>query len=148
MTTKFRCTFRIGPKKFFAYNYKNPFVNCIFFNNQRLRYVIFPQREWIDKICSVCSSASGQLLKSEIPIDQFKKESEVKFGPQVFEAAVKLKLFANGMNVYAKSVVAAQRYLDRALEKKLISLEELATNYGFEVTRTKLRKKLDGVLAS
>lgn len=146
MTTKFKCSFRIGPQKWFTYNYKNPFVVALFFNNARLRYVVFPTREWIDPICSICSSASGKLIHSEIPIPQFKEESAKKFGPQVFEAAVKLKLFANGMNVYASSVVSAQKYLERALEKKLISLEELATSYGFKITKTRLRQKLDGVL--
>jgi len=52
------------------------------------------------------------------------------------------------MNVYKANVVQGQKYLDRALEKKLISLEELATNYGFKITKTSLQKKLDGVLAS
>lgn len=146
MTTKFKCSFRIGPKKWFSYNYKNPFVVALFFNNSRLRYVIFPTREWIDPICSICSAATGKLVHSEISVDQFKKESEAKFGPQVFIAAIKLKLFSNGMNVYSSAVVSAQKYLNRAMEKKLISFEELATSYGLTITKTKLRKKLDGVL--
>lgn len=146
MTTKFKCSFRIGPKKWFSYNYKNPFVVALFYNNARLRFVVFPTREWLDPICSVCSEAAGKLIHSEIPIPQFKEESSKKFGPQVFLAAVKLKLFANGMNVYASSVVSAQKYLDRALEKKLISLEELATSYGLKITRSRLNHKLDGVL--
>lgn len=148
MTTRSKCTFRIGPQKFFSYNYKSPFVVCLFYNNSRLRYVIFPTREWLDKICSLCSSAAGKLLNSEISVSQFREESESKFGPGTFQAAIKLQLFANGMNVYASSVVSAQKYLTRALEKKLISLEELATNYGLTITKTKLRKKLDGVLAT
>ena len=147
MTTKFKCTFRIGGNKYFAYNYKNPFVPCLFYNNSRLRYVIFPLREWIDPICSICSEASGKLMHSQIPVDQFVRECEEKFGRGHFEAAVKLSLFSNGLNVYANKVVAAKRYFDKAREKKLISLEEVATHYGFEITVTKLRKKLDGVLA-
>ena len=146
MTTKHQCTFRIGPKKFFTYNYKNPFVPCLFYNGAKLRYVVFPTREWITPICSICSSASGKLLHSAIPIDQFKKECEAKFGERVFEAALKVKLFQNGMNTYARSTVSAMKYLDRALEKKLIKLDEVANAYGLTITRTRLRKQLDGVL--
>ena len=50
------------------------------------------------------------------------------------------------MNTYARSTVSAMKYLDRALEKKLIKLDEVATAYGLSVTRTRLRKQLDGVL--
>lgn len=148
MTTKHKCTFKIGQNKFFTYNYKNPFVVALFWNNARLRYVIFPKREWIDKICSKCSSANGQLTTSEIPVDQFRKESEAKFGPGNFEAAVKLTAFENAMNVYSHTVVQAHRYLSKALQTKLISLEELLVCYGLDITKTKLKKKLDGVLAT
>ena len=140
-------TMRIGPKEPFSYKYRNPFIPVLFYNNNTLRLIVSPTRQWLDKICSVCAEANGTLKQSEISVQQFKTESDQKFGPGVFEAAVKLTLFQNGMNVYANSVVAAQRYLSRALEKKQISLEELAVIYGFEITRTRLRKKLDGVLA-
>lgn len=147
MTTKHKCTFRIAPNKYFIYNYKNPFIPCLFYNGRSLRYIVFPLREWIDKICSICSMANKTLIHSEIPVDQFIKETEAKFGPGVFEATVKLRLFQNGMNTYARSVTNCGKYLDRALEKKMISLEELATKKGLTITRTKLRKKLDGVLS-
>jgi len=145
MTTEpYKAPFKIG-KSYFAYNYKNPFVPCLFFNNVRLRYIVFPTREWIDPICSICSMTTG-VLESAIPVDQFCKEAEAKLGKGVFEAAVKLELFANGMNVYAPSVVSASKYLARAMEKKLISLQEIAVFYGLEITKSRLRKKLDGVL--
>lgn len=148
MTTKMKAKFRITENKYFIYNYKNPFVPCLFWNNAKLRYVVFPKREWIEKVCSICSEATGELMQSEISIPQFKEESNKKFGPGTFEAAVKLELFANGMNVYSSPVVSAQRYLSKALLTKRISLEELATSYGFSITKTKLRKQLDGVLAA
>ena len=146
MTTKKKAKFRLNENKWFFYNYKNPFVVCLFWNNSSLRYIAFPKREWIEPICSTCSQATGELLESEISVDQFKEECTKKFGPGVFEAAVKLELFANGMNVYSRTVVSAQRYLSKALKTKLISLEELAQTYGFTITKTKLRKQLDGVL--
>lgn len=148
MSSKHKCSFMTGKNKFFTYNYMNPFVVALFWNNQRLRYVIFPKREWIDPICSICSSAKGKLLHSEIPLDQFKIESEGKFTPYVFQCAVKLKSFSQGINVYSRPIIAALRYIDRALEKKEISLEELVTSYGYEVKQTKLRHKLDGVLSN
>jgi len=148
MTTKQTCTFTIRQKPFFTYSYKNPFVVCAFFNNHRPRYVIFPQREWYDKKCSTCAFAEGDLQQSEISVEKFKAESEAKFGKGTFEAAVKLHAFSNGMNVYSNKVVQAQRYLSKALMTKLISMEQLLTVYDLEITKTYLKKKLDGILAS
>lgn len=147
MSSKHKCSFMIGKNKFFTYNYMNPFVVCLFWNNQRLRYTIFPKRQWIDPICSICASATGKLIHSEIPLEQFKKESEDKFTPYVFQSAVKLKALLQGINVYSRPIMAALRYIDRALEKKEISMEELVTSYGYETKQTKLRAKLDGVLS-
>ncbi len=148
MTTKYKGTFLIKKNKYFSYNYKNPFVPCLFFNNARLRYIVFPLREWVDPICSICSEASGQLIHSEVPVGQFLKESIDKFGKGHFEAAIKLKLYSSGMNVYSNMVVQSLRYLERAMEKKLISLEEVATESGLTITNTKLRKKMDGVMSA
>lgn len=148
MTTKQTCTFTIRQKPFFTYSYKNPFVVCAFFNNHRPRYVIFPQREWYDKKCSTCAFAEGDLQQSEISVEKFKEEAEAKFGKGTFEAAVKLHAFSNGMNVYSNKVVQAQRYLSKALMTKLISMEQLLTVYDLEITKTYLKKKLDGILAS
>ena len=128
----------------FDYSYKNPFVLCMFWNEQRLRYVIFPRREWIDKICHVCSM--GEDLESEVDLEKFIQESEHKLGDKTFEAAVKLKAFSNGMNVYSPNVVNALKYLDRALDKRQIPFEKILVHYGLDITKTRLRKQLDGVL--
>jgi len=148
MTTKQTCTFTIRQKPFFTYNYKTPFVVCGFFNNVRPRYVIFPKREWYDKTCSTCAFAEGTLQQSEISVEKFREESDAKFGKGTFEAAVKLHAFSNGMNVYSNKVVQAQRYLNKALMTKLISLEQLLAVYDLQITKTYLKKKLDGILAS
>lgn len=148
MTTKQTCTFTIRQKPFFTYNYKNPFVVCGFFNNSRPRYVIFPRREWYEKKCSICAFAEGGLQQSEISVEKFKEEAEAKFGKGTFEAAVKLQAFSNGMNVYSNKVVQAQRYLTKAMLTKLISLEQLLSVYDLKITKTYLKKKLDGILAT
>jgi len=147
MTTKQTCTFTIRGKPFFTYNYKNPFVNCLFWNNSRPRYVIFPKREWLAPTCSECANANGN-LQSSIPVSQFIQESIDKFGKGTFEAALKMHALLNGLDTYNHNVVQARRYLTRAFETKLISLEELLVVSGLKVTKTRLRKKLDGILAT
>ena len=145
---KEKFTFRLGPKGSFTYSFRKPFAPILFFNNDTLRYVVSPTRQWIDKICSVCSLYSSQeKFKSQVPIAQFITESGEKLGEKHFKHAVKFRLLTNGINVLDSHLAQALRYLDRALEKKEINLEEIATHYDFKVTNTKLRKNLDGVLA-
>jgi len=140
-------TYKLGKKGYFSYTHRSPFIPLLFYDEISLRHVVSPLREWIDPICSTCTLfSSKEKFESEIPVKQFCDESGVKFGEPKFKAAVKLKLFTNGINVYARDLVAASRYLDRALAKKIINLEEIATHYKFTITNTKLRKKLDGVL--
>jgi len=140
-------THGIGPKESLRYKWRNPWIPVLFWNNDSLREIVSPTRQWIDPICSTCSSA-GMNLESEISLEQFKKESEEKFTEQTFKAAIKQKLKEQGIaNTYSNKMVQAQRYLTRALEKKLINLEQLAVVYNLKPTRTKMRKKLDGVLA-
>jgi len=141
-------TYKLGRKGFFSYSHRAPFIPLLFYDEISLRHIVSPLREWIDPICSTCTLFAGDKKFDEsIPIDQFIDESGHKFGEKPFKAAVKLKLFTNGINVMDKNLVAASRYLDRALEKRKINLEEIATHYNFKITNTKLRKKLDGVLA-
>lgn len=142
--TRKKFFYQIKSKKgYFAYDYRKPFIPLLFFNNNTLRHIVSPKREWIDPICSICSKAlSDEHMESEISIDEFIKQGFAKFGVGTFKAAIKIKLFTNGINVYANKVVQCQRWLDKAFEKKIINIEAVATNLGFNMTRTRLNQKL------
>lgn len=142
-TDKF--TFRLGNKGYFSYGFRSPFIPMLFWNEVTLRYVVSPTRQWVDKLCPTCDMADG-VYESEIPIDQFIKESEEKFGQRIFQAAVKLTLLENGINVYSSPVDSAKKYLAKACAARKISLAQVSSHYGFEETHSRLRKKLDGVL--
>ena len=140
-------TYRIGSKELFPYKFRNPFIPVLFWNNERLRDVVSPTRQWIDPICSVCANAENQTLESEISLDKFFEESENKFQKKTWLSAVRLVLLGHGLNVFSPNIKQAIVYLDRALAKKTISLEDMAKKYNLEVKQARLRKKLDGVLA-
>lgn len=137
---------RVGPKETFTYKFRNPWIPVLFFNEQKPRLIVTPTRHFMDQICSICSSAQGHA--SEISIKQFIIETEHKFSPHLVKLVIKQALKENGLNTYGREFTRARRYLDRALETKVISLEELATHYNMTITNTNLRKKLDGILAT
>lgn len=134
---------RISKKEVFPYNYRNPFIPVLFYNNDTLRMIVTPTREWIDKICSKCSEALGQISGNEISYEELIKHGEINFGNGNFEAAVKLNLYVNGLTTYGNKVVQALRWIEKHRQKGLISLEQLAIHYKLEITRTKLKKDVD-----
>ena len=142
-TEKF--TFRLGMKGFFTYKYREPFIPMLFWNEDTLRTVVSPTRQWIDPICSTCSMADDT-MESEIDISQLIEKGGKNFTPSVMEQAVKLKLYNNGMNVYSKTVTNCIKWLDKIMEQKKINLEDIAVKYNFTITRTKLRKSIDDVV--
>ena len=119
----------------------------LFWDNDVLRFVVIPLRTWIDPVCSICVNGDNSNIQSDVSVEQFIKETESKYSKSNVLSALKLKLFVNGINTYSRQVANVSKYIDKALEKKHFNLEELATAYGLSVTRTKLRKKLDGLLA-
>ena len=127
------------------YKWRNPFIPALFYNNEELRHIISPTREFIDKICVVCATAEG-VKYSDMPIADIIAEGSKKHGERTFEAAVKLKLFENGMAVYAKSVMNAKKWLDQLLNKRLVTLEQFMIHYGFSITKTRLRKQFSDLL--
>jgi len=133
----------IGQKKLLAYKYRDPFIMSLFWNNLSLRPIISPTRDWLDPICSVCA---GSEQTSEISLEQFIDEGEEKFTPQLFRTVVKQQLRLQGMNTYSPRYVQCARWIERALEKKIIILTELAGMMDIQITKTALFKKLDGVL--
>jgi len=95
---KNKFSFKLGDKQGFTYSYRQPFIPLLFFNNNTLRYVVSPKREWIDPICSVCQNSTKTTIKSDINANELTKELAEKFGDRISRSAIKIKLFQNGIN--------------------------------------------------
>ena len=134
--------FKLG-EKFFTYSYREPFILSLFYNNDSLRFVVSPTREWIDPICSICTSSTNTTVKSDINANELQKELSDKFGYRIARSAIKLKLFLNGINTYPKSVKQCLTFLDRYLEAKTVSFEELALSHGLKDEKTRLDEKIN-----
>ncbi len=135
--------FSIGGKEMFTYKYRNPWIMCLFWNNLSLRTIISPTRKWLQPMCSTCSEGTSQ-----ISVKEFLKEMGSKFGEPQIKSAVKQELRLRGINAYSPKLVQATRYLEKAMDMKVINIEEVGSALGLTITNTKLRKKLEGVLKS
>lgn len=130
----------LTPKEFFKYDWQDPFIPALFYDNISIRHIISPRREFIDPVCSICSIAEG-VRHSSVPIDEFIKDGEDKFGNSVFKAACKLKLFENGLNTYGKTYTQAKRWLDTQLSNHIITFEEIMVHFNMKLTKTRVDKQ-------
>jgi hypothetical protein len=138
-------TVKLTPKEFFRYKWRDPFIPVLYYNNESLRQLVSPTREFMDAICATCAKAVG-VRYSEVPVGDLCNEGETKFGKRVFESACRLKLFENGMAVHAKSVMVAKRWLDIQLSKRLVTLEQIMVNYDWKITKTRLRDQFSKII--
>lgn len=136
------CTFPFKNSKPHIYNYKKPFVVCLFWNRITPRYIIFPLREWIDQICPTCSIGLRELIYNKINPKDFVNEGRKACGDRTFNLAAKLILVRNGIDGFPRSIKSAQKYIIRYLEKKQITLEDLAIEIGCDMTETRIKQKL------
>jgi hypothetical protein len=97
---------------------------------------VSPKREWIDPICSICANTEEKMEYSNL--DNFVTDFSKKFTLGNAKAAVKIKLFQNGINGYSKRVKQAMKYIDQTLEQNNFNLEDLALAYGLNINETKL----------
>jgi len=133
-------------KKWFVYTYRKPYAPVLFWNNVSLRTIVFPKREWIDKLCSVCIQSKQIPMKDGINVNDFSNDLSYKFGKQLARTAVRMKCFQNGINVFPKRVKQCMKYIDQYLDNRNINLQEIAIFYGFKNENTRLDEKLDDVL--
>ena len=131
----------------FKYDYRNPFIPVLFWNESSLRQIIAPTRQWQDPVCSKCSTATGgENLEPEISIEDFCESAEKKLGKSNWMTALRLSLYIEGKLVWGKSVQHAMKYLDKSRKKKVITLEQLAGHYDLKPKIYRLRKELDKAL--
>ena len=130
----------------FKYEYRKPFIPILFWNESSLRFIVTPTRQWQDPVCSKCSEAGEGELEDAVPIAQFCEESEHKLGKATWIQAVKLNMYVEGLTVYSPAVIHALKYLNQCREKKLITLESVASHYDLVPKNTRLRKKMSGVM--
>ena len=91
---------------------------------------------------SLNNNAQGNLMMAET----FLNELILRLGNKLTYQVIRLELFKRGIVVYGKSTTYALRYFIRSQKIKNITIEDIALAAGLLPTKTKLRKKLDGIL--
>jgi hypothetical protein len=134
--TKGKFVYMLG-KKPFVYPMRKPFAPLLFWNNQSLRFIVSPKRDWIDSICHICAD-TPKSKETEMNLDEFVEDFKRKHTDGTAKSALKIKLMQAGIITYSKRTVQAMRFIDQSLAKHEINLEDLAIKFGLSKTNTNL----------
>ena len=136
---KGKWTSKYGREGWLTYAWRNPFIPVLFWDNDRMRPIVTPTREWLSPKCPVCNLAH----KTETPdmtAAEFVKTAKKSFGNSHFLTALKLVLLENGLPTYSRGALAAKRGLEQALRAKSVSLEDLMIECNMKIEKGRLRQ--------
>lgn len=136
-------TYRLGTKgRNFEYLYRQPYAPALFWNNDSLRHIVFPSREWLEPICDICAKGLGIPIQDKEGLDEFEKFILSKFGIGVVRQALRIRLLQLGLNCYQPDVVQCMRLINQYFSLKQFNPEEVAQRFDLHETITKNKKKL------
>ena len=110
----------VGDRPPVKYNWRDPFIPTLFWNESRIRKVIAPTRHFIDPICSDCDESEGIEKYDEKTVEQIIEDGKKKYGVQAIETACKLLMLKHGDNYFSHNVKACLKWIER--ERKIRSI--------------------------
>lgn len=138
---RFRLGNSNGKDSFFTYRYRDPFIPCLFWNSDSLRFIVSPTRQFIDKECTICENGENKNVVSDVDVNILIQQLQDSVGERILKSAVKARLLTQGINTYSKSITAAIKKIDQILQTRKISLKELGEKIGLDETgQTKIAK--------
>jgi len=126
----------------FTYTWRQPFAPALFWNNDTLRHIVFPSREWIAPMCSVCTGSVEKTEEQKVDLEKFKTSILEEFPIGIVRQGLRLKLYQHGINTWEPRVKQVMTYIDEYMKHKLFNFDDLAKEFNLNVRETKMRKKL------
>lgn len=139
--------YRLGTKgRNFEYLYRQPYAPALFWNNDSLRHVVFPSREWLEPLCDICAKGLGIPIVDKEGLDKFEQYILSKFSIGVIRQALRIRLLQLGINCYDPNVVQCMRNINEYFKLRPFQAEEVAQRFDLHETVTKNKKKLPAEL--
>ena len=129
----------LGNRGSHTYKFRDPWIPALFTDNQHLRMVVSPTRQFMAPKCPVCALAQSGPSTDEIPVAEFVEKACKAYGETHFKTALKLILLENGLATYSRGVLAAKRGIEASLRVHAVSLEKLMIECGMEINKPRLR---------
>ena len=142
-TGKKVCSFKLGKKHKFEYHYKNSFVVALLWNNSRLRYIVFPRREWIDAHFTICyegTQVGDASLKTTLSAEAFFEEGHKKWEPS-FKAAWKVEDALIGIDTFGQKTTNARYWIRKVMGENVINRDKVWDMFELTIQKPTSTKK-------
>jgi len=131
--------FEMGGGKRVIYGWQKPFLPYIYISGVGCRIICSPLRQWIDPVCNECAGINNESQDESGDVKNVIADFISKFKDgNVVRTAVKIKLIQQGINAFSPRIVQAVKYIERMQQKKLVSVEALASELEITPTNTLL----------
>ena len=124
-------SYKLGKMGKFTYTYRQPFAPALWWNNNSLRHIVFPTREWIDPICNYCSG-TAVTAENKGDAQEFFDRANKAYNPQRIRTAMRIFFLQKGLNTWNDEQTRAIKYIERELKEKYYDTEELLHIFGLE----------------
>lgn len=124
----------------FTYTMREPFAPAIWWNGDTLRHIVFPAREWVDKLCPRCGDPANS--ENHGDIKKFKESGYNSWGEGTFDSAMKIMLMKRGIFVYSPSVKNCITWIEKYFAEETFTLEEIMKEFEFEEKPNKCKVPL------
>jgi hypothetical protein len=125
-------SYKIGKAGKFTYTYRQPFAPALWWNNDSLRHIVFPSREWIQPVCSICSGGATKSVEEKGDVLKFKELADKTYGESKIRNALRVILFQRGINCFAADIQRATKWIAREWDEKVFDYEEIMKLYNLE----------------
>jgi len=124
----------------FTYTLYQPFAPLLAYNNDVARMVVFPQRSWIDPVCTICANASGT-VKENMNLRDFHEKFSKRYGKHVIREALRIISYKSfGRSLYRPEVKRAIKTIDDHLSKELVDVDKLIEFYDLNTINSREKK--------
>lgn len=128
-------SYKLGKAGKFTYTYRQPFAPALWWNNNSLRHVVFPIREWIEPICHICSGEKTLEEKGDAAL--FKKIADSTYREKEIRYALRIIFYQKGINLWPVEIKRALKWIEREWKVKHYDSEEIMKLYKLNDQRTR-----------
>lgn len=127
-------SYKISKVGKFTYTYRQPFAPALWWNNNSLRHIVFPIRDWIEPICYICTGIDANAEVERGDAILFKQVANQIYDKKSIKSALRVIFYGQGMNVFAPATLRAIKWIEREWKLKKYNYAEIMKNYDLNET--------------